>query len=322
MGQMVVSFFDQLLSALQPSLTYDITPLYQNTISASSTTTMFLPISNVEIKTTLFSIPDNKAPRPDGYNAFFFKKCWSIIGADFIATTKYFFYTITFFPNSTRKDHYVWTGHPSETFTVAFAWELLRERKPTNTMHQLLWYKGCIPCQSFIMWLATLGCLSTMDKLHITRIITSNTCMLCDQHTETHEHLFFQCPYSTFVWNTVSNEAHVHCPFATWDRLLQWASTVYMKKNDITHMIARLMLSTIVYFIWHERNNRVFHNAFQLPSATVDAILQRIRIHITNIGYDRSQSGYEYYSADSILLRVRINPRVFICKIKLPLYCF
>ncbi|KAJ6976205.1 hypothetical protein NC653_031908 [Populus alba x Populus x berolinensis] len=65
-----------------------------------------------------------------------------------------------------------------------------------------------------------------------------------------------------------------------------WSSATYTKKNDITHLIARLLLSTTVYFIWHERNNRVFNNAFQPPSATVDAILQRIRIHITNMNYE------------------------------------
>ncbi|KAJ6889558.1 hypothetical protein NC652_030338 [Populus alba x Populus x berolinensis] len=91
LGNMAVSFFEQLLSTPQPPLTEDITPLYKGTISASSASTMLLPISNAEIKTTLFSIPDNKAPGPDGYNAFFFKTCWSIIGDDFIAATRYFF---------------------------------------------------------------------------------------------------------------------------------------------------------------------------------------------------------------------------------------
>jgi hypothetical protein len=39
----------------------------------------------------LFSIPDNKSPGPDGYNAYFFKHCWSIIGPDFLAAVRYFF---------------------------------------------------------------------------------------------------------------------------------------------------------------------------------------------------------------------------------------
>jgi len=91
LGKMTISFFEQLISAPQPPLTANITPLYTRTISASSTTAMLLPISSAEIKTTLFSIPDNKDPGPDGYNAFFFKKCWSIIRDDFIAATRYFF---------------------------------------------------------------------------------------------------------------------------------------------------------------------------------------------------------------------------------------
>jgi len=193
--------------------------------------------------------------------------------------------SINFYPNSNRKDHYIWVGHPSGKFTVASAWELLRDKKTANTMHKLLWYKGYIPRQSFILWLASQGRLSTMDRLHMTGIISSATCMLCDHHIETHDHLFFQCSYSTFVWKTVSNKALVHWPSTTWDHLLQWSSNIYTKNNDITHLIARLLLSTTVYFIWHERNNRVFHNNFQPPSATVDAILQRIRIHIRNINY-------------------------------------
>ncbi|KAJ6978454.1 hypothetical protein NC653_026761 [Populus alba x Populus x berolinensis] len=196
--------------------------------------------------------------------------------------------TIQFSPNSNRTDHYVWIGHPSRKFTVASAWELLRAKKPTNNMHKLLWYKGYIPRQSFILWLATQDRLSTMDRLYMTGIVSNSTCILCDNHTETHDHLFFQCSYSTFVWKAVNNKALVHWPSTTWDQLLQWSSSAYTKKNDFTHLIARLLLSTTVYFIWHERNNRVFHNAFQPPSATVEAILQRIPIHITNMNYEGS----------------------------------
>jgi hypothetical protein len=106
MSHMAVSFFEQLLSTPQPPLTDDIAPIYPNTISAASTTAMLLPLTNDEIKAALFSIPDNKAPGPDGYNAFFFRKCWSIIGADFIAATRYFFTnnTLPRCVNATRVD--------------------------------------------------------------------------------------------------------------------------------------------------------------------------------------------------------------------------
>ena len=63
--------------------------------------------------------------------------------------------SINFYPNSNRKDHYVWIGHPSGKFTVASAWELLRDKKTATTIHKLLWYKGYIPRQSFILWLAS-----------------------------------------------------------------------------------------------------------------------------------------------------------------------
>ncbi|XP_074288179.1 uncharacterized protein LOC141613345 [Silene latifolia] len=46
------------------------------------------PVNEDEIKTTLFSIPGNKAPGPDGYSSQFFKDAWSIICKDVIAAVK------------------------------------------------------------------------------------------------------------------------------------------------------------------------------------------------------------------------------------------
>lgn len=49
--------------------------------------------SEVEIRSTLFAINNNKAPRPDGFSAGFFKDAWNVVGSDVIAAIKSFFST-------------------------------------------------------------------------------------------------------------------------------------------------------------------------------------------------------------------------------------
>ena len=51
------------------------------------------PITDDEIRQALFSIPDDKAPRPDGYTSLFFKRAWDIIGEEVRAAVRFFFTT-------------------------------------------------------------------------------------------------------------------------------------------------------------------------------------------------------------------------------------
>jgi len=122
-----------------------------------------------------------------------------------------------------------------------------------------------------------------MDRLHSTGIITNNTCILCGLHVETHEHLFFDCSFTDSVWRSINTRAQLQWPHTSWQDLLQWASTHYRQQNDITHMIARLLLSTTVYFLWHERNNRVFSNQHRTGQTIVEEIYQLIRTHLTHM---------------------------------------
>lgn len=50
-------------------------------------------VSAQEVRNALFSISSNKAPELDGYNAFFFKKYWPILGEDVICAVQQFFTT-------------------------------------------------------------------------------------------------------------------------------------------------------------------------------------------------------------------------------------
>jgi len=94
-------------------------------------------------------------------------------------------------------------------------------------------------------------------------IIASRTCILCGMHNETHDHIFFQCSYSSTVWETASRRAHIQWPTSPWHQLLLWAASTYQKGKDINHLIARRFLSTTVYSLRQERNRRIFNNHFQ-----------------------------------------------------------
>lgn len=50
-------------------------------------------IDEKEIKSILFSMDNNKLPRPNGYNALFFKAIWDIIRSDVVKAINHFFTT-------------------------------------------------------------------------------------------------------------------------------------------------------------------------------------------------------------------------------------
>ncbi|KAJ6983819.1 hypothetical protein NC653_026591 [Populus alba x Populus x berolinensis] len=193
--------------------------------------------------------------------------------------------SIVFNPKPWLEDTYMWKGHSSGKFSIASAWELLRDKRPLNNLHKLLWFSGHIPRQSFILWLAGIGRLRTMDRLQTVGIIRNATCILCSCHIETHDHLFFACPITKTVWETVNERANIYWPCTSWQNLLQWASATYTKKNDIQHTIARLMLSATVYLLWQKRNKRVFNNHFQSTTTMVEEVFQLVRTTISTMKF-------------------------------------
>ncbi|KAJ6881985.1 hypothetical protein NC651_028557 [Populus alba x Populus x berolinensis] len=58
-----------------------------------------------------------------------------------------------------------------------------------------------------------------------------------------------------------------------WKPLLPWATINYKKRKNILHVIARLILSTTIYFICFERN-KVFAGTFHPPKDINAEIIQ------------------------------------------------
>jgi len=122
-----------------------------------------------------------------------------------------------------------------------------------------------------------------MDRLQTFQIITSSVCILCGSHVETHDHLFFACSFSAPVWTAISGRTLIAWPSLSWQPLLQWASFQFRKRKDFMHILARLSLSATVYFIWYERNNRVFSQHFRSQQDVVEEIFGLIRLRLLDM---------------------------------------
>ena len=50
-------------------------------------------VSSSEVQAAFFSIHPNKAPGPDGFNGYFYRKMWHIVGEDLVQAIQFFFET-------------------------------------------------------------------------------------------------------------------------------------------------------------------------------------------------------------------------------------
>ena len=132
----------------------------------------------------------------------------------------------------------------------------LRPRRDLVNWNRGVWENWSLPKHSFILWLAINGKLRTKDRLTFTT--TDSTCVLCREDLETHSHLFFQCPWTSVLWNSVKNWLGITSSFSS----LQCAArSLSARKKEVNSRMRRVSLAILVYSIWEERNRRIFEGS-------------------------------------------------------------
>ncbi|KAJ9536546.1 hypothetical protein OSB04_un000298 [Centaurea solstitialis] len=108
------------------------------------------------------------------------------------------------------------------------------------------------------IWTACLGRLPTQDHLSIWKENPPDlTCSLCESCIDSHDHLFFTCSYSREIWRKVKREVSLHGFPESWTLIMEMLN----EGRGPVKLIQRLALAATIYFIWEERNNRLFNKA-------------------------------------------------------------
>ncbi|OIT04595.1 hypothetical protein A4A49_65126, partial [Nicotiana attenuata] len=100
-------------------------------------------------------------------------------------------------------------------------------------------------------------------------------CPLCNTGNESISHLFLQCDMSSYIWKKVLAWQGISRMVMDWQEELKWAE-VYARGRRVEAEIYRMALAASVYYIWKERNQRVFQGMQSDSKHIMKQIIQEI----------------------------------------------
>ncbi|GJX80225.1 reverse transcriptase domain, reverse transcriptase zinc-binding domain protein [Tanacetum coccineum] len=190
-----------------------------------------------------------------------------------------------------RDDYMVWKDlnrnhHPFSTHVV---WDVLRPRGNDVDWDDIVWFSICISHHAFLVWLIMEKRLKTHDMLRQWDVGVSTNlnlflCPFCKLEPDSHNYLFFECNFCAQVWSMVRAKANMDDIGPNWEDIVNWIMPMSSNRLAIS-IIARLVLGATTYFIWKERNLRIFKNQSRTISQVYDIILHNVRLKLRTLNF-------------------------------------
>ncbi|KAL2252030.1 UNVERIFIED_CONTAM: hypothetical protein Sindi_2325300 [Sesamum indicum] len=160
------------------------------------------------------------------------------------------------------EDRVIWRCDEGQPTTQTL-YRLFDPPEPKLGWSSLLSGSMKIPHHSFILWLAILGKLPTMDKPWLSHL---GVCILCDERaTKSHSHLFIRCRFSRQCLFEIRRWIRFHWPNRDWTRK------------------------------WRERNLRRFEHTARTPATLSILIVDDVRQRILSVDLASSVSTRALY---------------------------
>ncbi|GJV21102.1 RNA-directed DNA polymerase, eukaryota, reverse transcriptase zinc-binding domain protein [Tanacetum coccineum] len=159
-----------------------------------------------------------------------------------------------------NEDTALWVSRSGQEqqFKISNVWKDMNCNDTKVDWFSMVWFVQSIPRHAFVTWLSVQKRRMTQDKLLIWRPNDVLKCALCNKCRDSHNHLFFTCEFSNGIWNELIRMLNVRLS-GCWDQIINEFKTLPSNKN-IWSIVRRLVCGAVVYYIWQERNNRLFKN--------------------------------------------------------------
>ncbi|GJY45563.1 reverse transcriptase domain, reverse transcriptase zinc-binding domain protein [Tanacetum coccineum] len=156
----------------------------------------------------------------------------------------------------------------------------------------LVWSPYGIPRHAIHLWLVMKKRLKTQDQLRQWDVgndvdLSLLRCPLCKSQQDSHEHLFFECAYSSSVWQNVLNVAGISGVSSQWEDIMLWLLPL-SKSKTVTSIVGRLIVVATSYFLWHERNDRIHGKGDKKVEQVSKYVADLVRLKLASIKFKKN----------------------------------
>lgn len=114
-------------------------------------------------------------------------------------------------------------------------------------------------------------------------------CPLCGVQPDSHDHLFFDCLFSSQVWNSLKLFAGFGSMPSLLDAIVQFLIPM-AKSRSVRSVVSKILFAATSYVIWQERNNRIFRKQKRSEAQVVDFIKSTIRLKLLTCRFKKTVS--------------------------------
>ncbi|GJR77093.1 putative reverse transcriptase zinc-binding domain-containing protein [Tanacetum coccineum] len=177
------------------------------------------------------------------------------------------------------------------SFSVRNAWHTVLVRGNEVDWFKLVWSTYSIPRHAIHLWLVKRKRLLTQDRMRewdVGSNIDLNLlrCPLCKTHHDSHDHLFFECAYSSQVWAQVLSTTDVRFSSSRWSDIMNWLIPI-ASKNNVDSIVGRLIVAASSYFIWQERNNIIHGKGDRRLEQVTQIVVDIMRLKLASIRFKK-----------------------------------
>ncbi|GJV54248.1 RNA-directed DNA polymerase, eukaryota, reverse transcriptase zinc-binding domain protein [Tanacetum coccineum] len=153
---------------------------------------------------------------------------------------------------------------------------------------------------------AVQGRLTTQKRLLKWYLKKEISCSLCGACPESLNHLFFDCHYSSKLWRSLKKQAKFDFMPDNWDAIM--AAMTHLRHNrSIKSVLRRIILAACVYFIWNERNKRLFTSDKKDSNDLTAEIVNYVRLKLTSLTVKRTSQTEKVCKLWKVVLDMKLN---------------